>query len=674
MIVAFCLALVTGRMLPAQTPPAQTPTGSSPTGGTALTTLFSPARAPAQKTMGLLQRSFLDMVDQNDQPLEVALVVDGTDSMTRELASVRESILKMLGDLRRFRGNQVRFALVIYRDSGSPSGEVSILLNQFTTEDAVIQAAVDKLQAEDGAPFFHELADVGLHHALSDLPWSTDPQTARWVILFGDAPPYAESFKDASLPQARRRFTNEILLTLAARKNIRVHCILCNSDEKVREPYERALEQTRSFMSAMSEGTDGLMLDLSYAEIQQALASAQKLPETAYLPIAKITKDDLSAVRSQQAIDEPSAGPSGEVRLAILPHLPLDRMTFDPADPAVQISTALRQKLSTLPGVRITSPVELQRQLRRLKADGIAPDQQLRALASRLGVDYVVWGEIKPDQLTRTVAYRRDDGTPAVQVSFKTNEAVTSADVLLKAASGLQSEATKPLAKLMEGQRSLQAREELSKPIAATPSVTRDLLTALEALEQALGMTVGAPESIELLQKAIATAQTAAQAEPRNAMAQWLLANARINLGTAQFREGNAAAAESTMQQAQTDLRTAYRERRSLPSTALRLEIEADYALLIDHQFETAIEGYRKLTADNFPSATRRRAHWMLAGLYTGDWGAGEKYHDATAAREHVIAILANWEECPEAELFRAWLRWDPQSGQTKFNHLPKKA
>ena len=53
--------------------------------GAALESIFSPRRAPAQKTMGLLQRSFLDLVESSEKALEVALVVDGTDSMAAEI-------------------------------------------------------------------------------------------------------------------------------------------------------------------------------------------------------------------------------------------------------------------------------------------------------------------------------------------------------------------------------------------------------------------------------------------------------------------------------------------------------------------------------------------------------------------------------------------------------------
>jgi hypothetical protein len=145
--------------------------------GSALSTIFSPARAPKRKTMGLLQRSFLDLATQGDLALEVAIVVDGTDSMTTELAGVRQRIGDMMEDLRRSRNNgEVRAAIVVYRDAGSPSGEVEIPLNKFTSDEVEIAKAVQSLRPESGAPFFHELPDLGLHRALTELPWSDDDQ------------------------------------------------------------------------------------------------------------------------------------------------------------------------------------------------------------------------------------------------------------------------------------------------------------------------------------------------------------------------------------------------------------------------------------------------------------------------------------------------------------------
>ncbi|MDA0658273.1 MAG: hypothetical protein O2931_03735 [Planctomycetota bacterium] len=52
----------------------------------ALETIFSPQRAPAKKTMGLLQRSFLDLADAAQPKLQIAFVIDGTTSMGESLA------------------------------------------------------------------------------------------------------------------------------------------------------------------------------------------------------------------------------------------------------------------------------------------------------------------------------------------------------------------------------------------------------------------------------------------------------------------------------------------------------------------------------------------------------------------------------------------------------------
>src|SRR5688572_7354785 len=90
--------------------PAAEPSGQSPA-GLALGSVFNPQRAPAQKTMGLLQRSFLDMVESSEQELQVAFVVDGTNSMAADIAGVRSALGNMVDDLRQYKGNKVSFAL-----------------------------------------------------------------------------------------------------------------------------------------------------------------------------------------------------------------------------------------------------------------------------------------------------------------------------------------------------------------------------------------------------------------------------------------------------------------------------------------------------------------------------------------------------------------------------------
>ena len=74
----------------------------------------------------------------------------------------------------------------------------------------------------------------------------------------------------------------------------------------------------------------------------------------------------------------------------------------------------------------------------------------------------------------------------------------------------------------------------------------------------------------------------------------------------------------------------------------------------------------------NQPIQSQLRGHWMLAGIYAGDWGnAGKPIVDAEQSRRHITEILSNWPDSPEAKLLKQWLRWDDTKQQTDFNFLP---
>ena len=89
-----------------------------------------------------------------------------------------------------------RAAIVVYRDAGSPSGEVEILLDRFSSDEGEIETAIQGLTPESGAPYFHELPDLGIYTAIRKLPWTDDDRVTKWILMFGDAPPYAESYRD----------------------------------------------------------------------------------------------------------------------------------------------------------------------------------------------------------------------------------------------------------------------------------------------------------------------------------------------------------------------------------------------------------------------------------------------------------------------------------------------
>jgi hypothetical protein len=645
--------------------------------------------------MGLLQRSFLDLAEQEGSLLQMAIVVDGTDSMASELAGVRQSITSMIEDLRRFRGDEIEIALVIYRDNGSPAGEVTIPLKSFSRDTDAIAAAVEQIVPQSGAPFFHELADVGIYTAIKELEWSSEPTATRWIMLFGDAPPYEETFRDANFPQARRRYSTELLVSLAATQAIRINCVLCTSDQDVIGPYDKAIAQTRTFMNTLASGTDGLMLDLSYPEIRTALIDASHKPDREYVAIAPITRNDINPMSissvpanvvpptstdsfNQNELPSPSPDAAtanqsalAEVRIAVLPHLPLDQMTADPKVPAVQIATELRTSFARIPGVRVVSPIDLQNQIRRLRADNVSDDQKLRALAARLGVDYVIWGTHDAKVPTgQTAAYRRTDGAQIVQVSLPNQEG-TLTNVLLNAAANVPSEQGGALGSLLSRIEKSVTMRAVDQPLATTPATRREVLATIEALEQSLGLPAGSKESLELLNQASISADVASAAEPRNPIVNWLIANIAYNLASYHYGNGDAANAETQMKRMKKSLRFAFNELRSVRVESLATEIRADYALLGLRDTKAAIDGYSKLIADGQPSSSQRRGHWMLSGIYAGDWGVAEEVRNPKAAREHLVAILSGWPESPEAELLKKWMRWDDAAGKTKFSYLP---
>ncbi|TWU03300.1 vWA domain-containing protein [Neorhodopirellula pilleata] len=630
--------------------------------GNAIESMFSPLAAPKRKTMGLLQRNFLDMAGQSAE-LEVAIVVDGTDSMAGELQGIRESLLRMIGDLRRLRSGQVRVAIVVYRDFDSPASEVEMLLPAFSADDAEIQSAIDSLQPQQGAPFYYEMVDIGVHRAVTKLNWSDDPTVSKWIILFGDAPPYPSDFSDKELPDAKRYFADEVLVSLASSRGIQIHCILCKSTEETSEPHLESIGSTRRMMDRLSTETGGMVLDLSYPVIREAFTKKSQPPPTQYTPVQPITLRDLAA-------DRKSRPQSSSMMIAVLPHEPVSQISFDPERPAAQVATALVNKLRQLSGVRIKNPLDVERQLRRMRAEGLDEMEAIRGLAARLRVDYVVWGRLQDETTMRTVAFRQRDGLPVIQVSHR-GSPDGLAKVVLQAAArspGSDPDFARFASEVLESAQS----SILQTPIAGNASTTSAVLTAIGSLEQSLGEAIGSDQSQRWLDRAEAAAKQAIEQEPDNGLAHWVLANVSFNQASALFRDQIEDRATEAMKDCKSALRLAYNQRDKIGSQPLALEVEADFRLLARRETDQAITLYEKMTDPEMPSDTQRRGHWMLSGLYAGDWGVAEEVVDAKLARQHTVAILAGWPDSPEAEQLRQWLQWDETRDETRHNYLPK--
>ncbi len=349
--------------------------------------------------------------------------------------------------------------------------------------------------------------------------------------------------------------------------------------------------------------------------------------------------------------------------------MPLSQISFDPRQPAVQFATAIRSTLAKVPGVQVASPRDIKEQLRRLRAQGMDERQAMRGLSAMLGVDFVVWGSMAPDRATvQTAAYRSGDGQQIVPVKLARNS--QDAAYALIQASSRKAPQDQALSQLLGDMKSLQS--ELNAPLAQSPATHDELMTAIESLDQALAFEAGDQESDELLAQADAASKNALKAEPRNALAHWLQSNVAYNLALREFRHGNPAEAEKQLAAMKKSLAAAVANREAIPVPSLLTEIEADYYLLVRREAKPAAERYSQMTDLAQPLQSQLRGHWMLAGIYAGDWGlAQDPIVDAEKARFHIVEILANWPDSPEAKLLKEWLRWDESKRETEFNYLP---
>ena len=648
----------------------------------ALRTMFSPRRSPGRRTMGLAQRNFLDLVERSQSRVEVALVIDATDSMAPALEPLRDAVAQMMGDLDLYRQRQISYQLVVYRDVGAPSGEVSFPLDlpnkAFTDNRDQVLAAIQELSTETGAPYFPEVVDRGVHQALTQLNWSEDDSVSRWLFLFGDAPPFDPTVQEEET-RAARLFSTDALVALARSKEIKINCVLCPTRPQDQRAQQAVIDQLRAFMSAISTGTGGLLLDLSYREIRAAMLQADAVATVEFTPVDSIRREDVE--RLQTEILESRSGSDPPVSIAILPHAPLDRMDFASDSLGVQLASELRMRIKSIPGVNVCEPLLVQRRFNLIERNpnysGLRGEALLQAISRYLGADYVLWGDVRAESGVRIVATRMYDaatGNVVAEADRTTSTSLEPAQLGSSLATDLlaaplTSPAHRPLANHLAAIRNDAAQLNVFVRQISASDAHEDLTAGMAALETALAYPVGDPAGVELLQEARQRLEAATRLDGDNALPHYLLANCLYNLAK---REQAAAESGALIKEFGRELRAAYRFRNDLKDEQLRLEIEADYALLVRGRPDEAIPKYVKLADAAADTDAARRANWMLAGIYGGDWGVDQQYVDRQLARERFIRILAAWPDSGEAQFIRRVLRWDEQRGETQFHHFPK--
>lgn len=625
--------------------------------------------------------SFLG-IEQTKKNLQVAIVLDGTDSMGKEISDLTSRLADIVKGLSmRKTGDEstISVALVVYRDQKASSGPAVATLGTFTSDLDAVRNALREVKTETGDPFFEEQVDLGISRALKDLPWAErTADVSRWVLICGDAPPYPE---DAG--SERRTCTTDELVTLATEKDIQVYAILCNSgfanaegarNAELATTAQQARGAARLFFDRLSSASGGKYLDMwDTAKVEALLDPSKKIVQ--HMPAIR----DAEIAEFRRA----RTGSSTPVRIAVLPHQPLTAMSFEPREPGVQFATYARLKLEQLPGLVVSDLPAVEDAWKQSTND----KEQLKAVAKRLDADYLIWGSCKQDAQFVTITtslYARLEPEPLasaesiVRVPGKDGPYELPQDALDKLRRRtVTSLKQKGLDSGLMGPFSAQDKDEkvaqrINAPIAESKATHDAIVSGIAHLEASLkfvkspnatGETEANPAE-KHLRDALLELDTALQQEPKNALAHLLISNCYYNLAR---YDDTTDEVKAFMQH----LMLAYQHRRDSQAVSdlIGLEIEAEYALLVKKDIAEAIEKYQKLADTYGTHATKgafaQRAHWMLAGIYLGDWGVRDHAADRislVAAREHIIHMLADWPDSEASTFYRNCQQGGPES------------
>lgn len=651
---------------------------NQPTAAAALDSIFNVRTAPEAKSMGIFQGSFLDAIRPETPAIQVAFLVDTTESMAHQLAGIREKIPQVIADLKRASGAKVEVAVISFADSGQSNKPLVGISQGFSADDKSVAKMIASLQPQSGRPYFPEAVDLALFKTIQDLKWSDDPKATRWLMLITDAPPYDSSFEEATT-QSRRWYETDALVNLANQRGINVHGLLCESRPEELDAFTAVVDKTRNFMGQMTSRTGGLMLDLSFSQIKQKVVDAARRPRADFTFVGAITEEDIHAARQ---IASEKFGPEKTLRVAVMPHVPWNAMTFYHEDPGVRFATQLRYSLGRLPNIKAISSRQIEQEFLRLKAGPVDPAQWPQALCLRLRADILIVGDLRANRELEDVqseVYVPNSPKPVASFSASGKDDILIASYL-KAISQTQPQdaAIAQLAKAAGSEQGTDLRDFWPGILGQlSPKQQAELVSAMDMIEKSVDISVDPQLRVKNLDMATDLLTPMANDPKANGFTFALLASANYNLAKTQEEEGDVDAARIQMQKAIAYLSKAYDARRSLNDRLLQAEIEADYALLVRKDFLAAVRRYQEIAEFSEASKLKMslRSHWMLAGLQCGDWGASaatDFQPDPAQAREHLIHILAFWPESEEAQVIRKYMRWDAQDGKTGTPYFPK--
>lgn len=640
---------------------------------------------------GVLQQQVFDLVRAQGE-LQIALVVDGTNSMGQDLDSLKAGLKDFIAKVRTVRpGAMTEVAIVIYRDYGCASGPVTIATPKNANGVGIFLGAdgselaqiIDNITTDDGAPRFAEQVDQGVYAALTQLNWSNEPDASKSIILAGDAPPFAEGevqkrsdgfnqFMEKyavndSIPL--RKHTIEGLIAAAVDRKISIFSILCTAgfiDADATDAREVARiahllrPNMQSFARQLATGTGGKVLDLSDPQlVAELLNNADGLePRTQLNPVVA------------EELDKRIKNASVVMRVAVLPSVSMAvlREGTDgwPKTGGYTYACALVNRLNDIDsrGVINMSPLLWDKfSLVNLRAPKNATDQEiLKDLASpnSLDLDFILWGEFTAADRHEVVLRVYDRNGVEVAKS-----PVIEGTSLVGMVEPSMTQLSEKLINFKAADADAQTRAVAFSNLLAAPRQKmldegwdESLLESYRLVEEASAYEIGNPKSQEFNQQAIEILDGYLKMRPNSAFAYLLRSSCHRNLGH--------------KDDANADLQQAYDHSSMMADDPLSLEIAADYLLFVKNDPLGAVRKYEELVLKNEQAGRiyckqALRAKWMLSGLYLGGWGVAKtqnfkdeerKYLDK--AREQLLDVLVYWPQSPEAEYYERYVEPRP--------------
>ena len=677
------------------------------TAGNALTFALDPRSNEVKHAKGnhLIRRlSLLDGVPETKN-LQIAFVIDGTDSMGMELDGVKQVALEIVSKVQSIQQTEqtISLSLVVYRDVGvaSKGGIVLMPSKDFTQDYEAFQNVVAGIKVATGVPYFPEAVDLGVYQAIHELAWTVDEHTERWIILIGDAPPFPEGFNERSTG-AKRFHPTEILIRDAKEKGIKISGIICSSgfiqtdtssQRQLQAIYQKLLPETREFFNSLYKGTSGCtMIDLSDELTQKTLLALFKDPPQ--LKIMPISLADVETKRNEIA----QFATSDPIKVVVSPFSFINqsdanvvKMENLPNDEWVAIAVPLRDALQHIPSVTVADFYNVQ--YRTVSYANAQPTIKFNTTDNLKNFDDAEWfvqGDIQRrgnlDRIRVSLIHRDDPDKPAATYVYSGSlQSDTPKNIFQNLISDLREK--HPNANLIKAYEMIDESQNIWTQYSSDVRVRRSIAQAIMAMECAVGLFNDELEYskkvMELMKQAENYLLAALEWEPNNPYAHSLLANCYFNQidetsvidqivnesqDINEMERNNARLRQKVIEHAQK----ADANKELCYHPLIKAEIEADYALF-NGDFATAIKRYQELTRSLKHERDRIfavRAHWALAGIFAGDWGA-DQFIDATVARDSIIDILAIDESSQQGMFFRRMLEWDDTNG-TKHPYIRK--